>query len=461
MSSLYEIGVKSIDLRFDEDIYREFLSVQGDTQTRGFEFTALSDAGQVIDIPALECRLYGVNSNYPDKTVYTRGAYLGSGRYRVMLSTDMVSKRGKLKLQVALYQGTTALIQSKTWEIEVTESLANGGSLGSDLVVDFTKLSDAIVRVEALEGQYLGSLEDQELIRADVTAKHTAVTSMHASLKTVFDSEAARVSTESARKSAETNRVNAENARTSQESARKTAETNRVNAENTRIANENARKSEETARINAETNRVTAEGERVNAESGRISAENGRVTEEGKRQTAETSRIQQYQDAQTLLNLLGDNPTVELAQEVLALQGIDDETARRMIGVSHLIDTGRDLIAETGILYRKGIDVISGDPYLSYKAVGYTATNDAITHTINSTGAKVLLFFKAQADAEGNLLIRTGEDKNLTVVAVGKYTKNYVIELNFETGDSRQMTIVTVATYNKAVRVWDFAELEV
>ncbi len=287
---LKDIGVKRLDLRFDEDVYRDLLAVQGDTQTRGYEFMALSESGEAIDLPNLECRLFGVNSNYPDKTVYTIGEYLGNGKYRVMLSTDMVSKAGRLKLQVALYQGTTALIQSKTWVIEVTESLANGGSLGTDLVVDFTRLAEAIVRVETLESDYTASLAEQSQIQSDVTIKHSEVTTMHTSLQGVFDTEAARVAAEQVRATAESERVTAEQGRTTAESGRVTAEATRETAEDTRATNEADRKIKEIERQTAESSRVTAESDRVTAEQGRVTAESARVSAETARETAEGTR---------------------------------------------------------------------------------------------------------------------------------------------------------------------------
>lgn len=296
---LKDIGVKRLDLRFDEDVYRDLLAVQGDTQTRGYEFMALSESGEAIDLPNLECRLFGVNSNYPDKTVYTIGEYLGNGKYRVMLSTDMVSKAGRLKLQVALYQGTTALIQSKTWEIEVTESLTNGGSLGTDLVVDFTRLAEAIVRVETLESDYTASLAEQSQIQSDVTTKHGEVTTMHTSLQGVFDTEASRVAAEQARVAAESERATAEQGRATAESGRVTAEATRETAEDTRATNEADRKIKEIERQTAESSRVTAESDRVTVEQGRVTAESARVSAESARESAEGTRETQEGTRQT------------------------------------------------------------------------------------------------------------------------------------------------------------------
>lgn len=136
------------------------------------------------------------------------------------------------------------------------------------------------------------------------------------------------------------------------------------------------------------------------------------------------------------------------------------EFARRMVGVSHLVDQGKDLIADGGNLYRSKLGLIDGNPHMIYENVGYVKTNDAIFHTVASTASKVLLFFKVQSDGEGYLLLRSGEEKNMIALQVGQHTKHYVIPLEFEAADSRQLTILTVAVYGKAVRMWDFAEKE-
>lgn len=180
-----DLGIKSITLRFDDNQLGYLQPVQGDTRSRGFLVEMVSTDGEVLEASSVyECRLYGVNSNYPDKTFYTV-ATVEDGRYKVYLSTDMVSKAGTLKLQIALYKGSEELIQSEVKEVEVTESMANGGSIGKDLVVDFTKLEKALERVDAQEKAYKDSLQKQEAIRVDVTNKQKQVSTDTTAVKKI------------------------------------------------------------------------------------------------------------------------------------------------------------------------------------------------------------------------------------------------------------------------------------
>lgn len=277
--SLEYLGVKRIDLDFDSYQLPPMEPVQGDTGTRGFSVRLKDQQGTVIPYTSdIEVRLFGVNEAYPDKTYYTIGEADPSdpNRWLVYLSTDMVSAAGSVSLQAAAYQGGTKLIQSAEREVPVLKSLASGGEIGQDLVVDFTQLTLAIERVEILESNYTASINQQNAIYSDVRARAQYVETVYTETKGVID--------------AERSRVTAENARITQENARKTAETGRANAESARGTAEGTRKTQETARQQTETARATAETARVDAEKARVSAEGTRVTQEATRQTQEGTR---------------------------------------------------------------------------------------------------------------------------------------------------------------------------
>lgn len=307
------LGIKSITLRFDDNQLGYLQPVQGDTKSRGFLVEMVSTDGEVLDASTTyECRLYGVNSNYPDKTFYTV-ATVEEGRYKLYLSTDMVSKAGTLKLQVALYKGAEELIQSEVKEVEVSESMANGGNLGKDLVVDFTKLEKALERVDTQEKAYKDSLQKQEVIKSDIDKKQkqvstdtTAVKKIRTDMEGVMAAEASRVNAEKTRQSQESTRQSQEGIRENKfkeaeanrskvfeekENLRQSEETKRQSQESTRQSQESTRKSQEAQRVEAEKKRVSAETSRASAESTRSSQETTRQSEEGKRKSNENSRV--------------------------------------------------------------------------------------------------------------------------------------------------------------------------
>lgn len=301
-----EIGLKDLVLDFDSNDLQDITIVQGDTKTRGFKVLVSTNNGEIIKASSqYEMRLYGINSNYPDKSFFTKGVIDGDF-YKVYISTDMASKSGKLQLQLALFEGTNALIQSRIKEVDVYRSIANGGNVGKDLVVDFGKLQDALDRVDVQEKKYKESIVRQEAVESKIAEKHTEVVQIRDGLKDVLTTENARVEAEKKRVSAENTRVSQENTRKSNETTRQSNETARQQKESTRQSNEtqrqaeeSTRKSDEQKRITAETNRNSEEAKRDNAEKIRIENENKRISAENKRAENDTEHNKNEQQRQS------------------------------------------------------------------------------------------------------------------------------------------------------------------
>lgn len=285
-----EIGLKDLVLDFDSNDLQDITIVQGDTKTRGFKVLVSTNNGEIIKASSqYEMRLYGINSNYPDKSFFTKGVIDGDF-YKVYISTDMASKSGKLQLQLALFDGTNALIQSRIKEVDVYRSIANGGNVGKDLVVDFTRLQEALDRVDAQEKKYDKSLVRQEAIESDVKKKHTEVVQIRDELKDVLTTENARVEEEKKRVRAEQIRSNQEDVRKQLETTRQSSENARQSNESTRQSNERQRQAEESTRKSEEQKRIAAESNRNSEESKRDSAEKQRASNEDVRIKAENTR---------------------------------------------------------------------------------------------------------------------------------------------------------------------------
>lgn len=287
-----DIGLKDLVLDFDSNDLQDITIVQGDTKTRGFKVLVSTNNGEIIKASSqYEMRLYGINSNYPDKSFFTK-ATIDGDFYKVYISTDMASKSGKLQLQLALFEGTNALIQSRIKEVDVYRSIANGGNVGKDLVVDFGKLQDALDRVDVQEEKYKESIVRQEAVESKINQKHTEVVQIRDGLKDVLTTENARVEAEKKRVSAENTRVSQESTRQSNEATRQSNETARQQKESTRQSNETQRQAEENTRKSEEQKRITAESSRNSAETKRYNAEKIRIENENKRITAENKRAE-------------------------------------------------------------------------------------------------------------------------------------------------------------------------
>lgn len=285
-----DIGLKDLVLDFDSNDLQDITIVQGDTKTRGFKVLVSTNNGEIIKASSqYEMRLYGINSNYPDKSFFTKGTIDGDF-YKVYISTDMASKSGKLQLQLALFEGTNALIQSRIKEVDVYRSIANGGNVGKDLVVDFGKLNKALEIAEKQQKKFEESLVRQQAVESQIAEKHTEVVQIRDGLKDVLTTENARVEAEKKRVSAEDVRATNESTRQSNESTRQSNETARQQKESTRESNETQRQAEESTRKSDEQKRISAETNRNSEESKRDNAEKIRVENENKRVSAENTR---------------------------------------------------------------------------------------------------------------------------------------------------------------------------
>lgn len=291
MLQITDLAEKQILLNFDDYQLSHINLVQGDTLSRPFVIQIIGANGEFYrSNPDIQCRLMGVNSNYPDKTYISIGTTFGDA-YKVYVTTDMVSRAGTLSLQIGLYDGDRALIQSDVLDVDVNDSLMTGAKIGGDGVLDFMELQAAIVNVEILEENYNKSLDKQKIIYDDIVEKHAHTVELEAELSDVFETEQSRVTAEEQRKSNETQRIADENIRLEQELTRQSEEATRKSAEENRIADEKTRQSEENTRKSQETARQSAEDKRVSAETIRDNNEEKRKSNEIKRENNEVIRI--------------------------------------------------------------------------------------------------------------------------------------------------------------------------
>lgn len=438
------LGVKSITLRFDDNQLGYLQPVQGDTKSRGFLVEMVSTDGEVLDASSsYECRLYGVNSNYPDKTFYTV-ATVEEGRYKLYLSTDMVSKAGTLKLQVALYKGSQELIQSEVKEVEVSESMANGGNIGKDLVVDFTKLEKALERVDTQEKAYKDSLGEQRNIKADIDRKQKQVSTDTTAVKKIRQDMEGVMAAEAGRVSAEKDRQSKEKTRQSQEQERRRNESGRMDTFSAIVNVEEARQKAEAGRNKAENSRASAEKDRQSQESTRESNEDKRKSNETSRQNAESSRVQQYDKAKQLLEILGENPTVDLGTKV---GEIDDK-------VDNLIKTiPYPALQEAGTTLQK-VTIWEDKTGLRYRTenVGFII-DESIEIPIQPTTKEIS--FKAISDDDIVVLMTDQKEFN-KYFRLAKTGRQYKVDV---TGVEK-IIISCINNLDAKVKIWDFMEVE-
>lgn len=326
MTGTLKAGFLPIDLFFENSILPDLSLVQGDAGLRGYAARFFSADGVLMEKGAGQsARLYAANPDDKKAAYYLEGTYT-DGVWLLEVPTEAISKAGRVLLQVALYEGETALIQSRASLVEVPLSIAQGGVSGHSVRVDFdrvdallkearTAMDEADRRSKVAEdyanrgnadlARLEGGEEERRKAEADrkadfqalkyegartvtslsqTNAQYQAITaSAEAEEAARNQAELERARAEQARKQAEEARVGAEAGRASSENKRQTQEQDRINAEGKREASEGLRK-------NAEAERNSAEAERARKETEREASEGVRKTQEGERVEAEKNR---------------------------------------------------------------------------------------------------------------------------------------------------------------------------
>lgn len=441
MATLQSLGTVRLRLRLGGDDYQETLhAVQGDTG-RVLEFDVLDGDGTVVtDLTGVTPVLF---VRRPDgKEVGSATGEIVGGVIRITIPSSLLAYAGETKAQIQLIDSANQhKLHDHLYRLQIEESLEAGASPGENLWFSLAELTEAIEEVHLLVEQYDTDVAAVATMRDDVATKHGEVTTMHASLQDVFDTEQARRTAEAARISAETDR--------------QTAETARANAESVRGTAEATRQTQETARIAAETQRDTDEDTRIANEVIRQSNEGVRVSQENTRKTNETSRQVLYQQLLALQEILGEDPAVELAQAVAALQDADLDFLEAGRATAHLIDPAKDLIIEAGTLYRLTHVIEDEIPWLKHIEVGKEILNGGMELTAPGDAPRMRLYWKAQGEADAYIAVWAGEEQeNQYVAKIDAYTRQYSAVLDLSA--TRTVTLSTLTAWGQEVRIWDF-----
>lgn len=227
-NALENIGLKNVSIDFLNSEIKNLFVVQGDTRTRGLLVRVKDNKGNTIPLSdEYELRLYAKRSG-EDKLLYSVAERVDD-KYKVYLTSDMLSKTGTLKIQLALYKGDVSLIQSRQSSIPIYPSMTCQFELGQDNVIDIVEIQESIKGLE----------KELEKIKGFDG----------------LDSLADFKKSEAQRQQAEEQRVVEETTRSSNEQAR-------VQSEETRLTNEEQRKANEQERVKAEQQRSAKDTER-------------------------------------------------------------------------------------------------------------------------------------------------------------------------------------------------------
>lgn len=359
-------GFLPVDIFFYDSVLPALTVIQGDTGLRGYAARFFGADGRMVEKgESLTARLYAVNPEKPSEAFYMEGVYQ-DGVWLLEVPVEAISKAGRVILQAVLLEGTSEMIQTRASTVEVGLSIAQGGTAGHSVRVDFDKvdrmleeakkvLADTTAKAQeakdyadrgnqdlaTLEAGEAGRVEAEKKRASDYEAFSTEGKKTVESLKAQDDhyrqeigaiesQEAERVQAEEARKRQETERVSAESARASKEEARSSEEAKRVQAESARAKAESLRVSQEAERQKAESARASAEGSRSRQEADRQESERIRESQEASRVEAEKARKSTFEGWDKTMQGILPDATSDRAG-VVKVQGQAGEVAPYMV----------------------------------------------------------------------------------------------------------------------------------
>ena len=402
-NTLENIGLKNVSIDFLNSEIKNLFVVQGDTRTRGLLVRVKDNKGNTIPLSdEYELRLYAKRSG-EDKLLYSVAERVDD-KYKVYLTSDMLSKTGTLKIQLALYKGDVSLIQSRQSSIPIYPSMTCQFELGQDNVIDIVQIQESIKELEkTLESlksfDGLDSLADFK--KSEEERKQAEEQRKQSEEQRVVE-ETTRSLNEQSRIENEKQRISDEEVRKSNEQARIEKDTTYDEKEQTRNSNEEARKLEEQKRTESENLRVSQEQERQERESTREEnekirkiSETVRDDNETKRKLEEDTRVQQETkrvEAEKLRVKAESDRAGKFAGWDKTMQGVIPTATSTTAGIVRIDVDGESTAASLKTLAETG----NGLSRLLEESLAIKADNEHVHTTSDITGLQTVLDSKLE-----------------------------------------------------------------
>lgn len=135
-----------LKLKFDDSFNGVLFSTQGDTG-RVFEIEVRDELDNAIDITGHKLEFYVGNDK---KVTKVEGTIQGS-KFIVKPVNEQFTKSGLNKAQFVLYDPQGLQVGSQIFDLHVEESIQNGATVGRNVLVDFSKINEALELIKAYE----------------------------------------------------------------------------------------------------------------------------------------------------------------------------------------------------------------------------------------------------------------------------------------------------------------------
>lgn len=170
-----------LKLRFDDSFNGILFSTQGDTG-RVFEVEVRDELDNAIDIAGHKLEFYVGN----EKKVTKVEASIQGNKFVVRPVNEQFTKAGLNKAQFVLYDKEGLQVGSQIFDLHVEESIQQGATVGSNVVVDFGILQEALKLIKGYEKTF----EDSKGLDATLNASIAEGRKVDQALKS--DTSAAR-----------------------------------------------------------------------------------------------------------------------------------------------------------------------------------------------------------------------------------------------------------------------------
>lgn len=162
------VNKETIKLKFDNSFNGRLFAVQGDTG-RVFNLQIFSDLDTPIDITGMSIRFYIGNSK---QVFYSDGTITDAtqGRVEVPITNSMLAYPGLCKSQFVLTEKDGKKVGSKVFDLYVEESIENGATVGKNVIVDYSKIDEAVKLLKDYDKTLQDAKETDTVLKADIDA---------------------------------------------------------------------------------------------------------------------------------------------------------------------------------------------------------------------------------------------------------------------------------------------------
>lgn len=178
-----------LKLKFDDSFNGVLFSTQGDTG-RVFEVEVRDELDNAIDIAGHKLEFYVGNESKVTKVE----ASVSGNKFIVKPVNEQFTKSGLNKAQFVLYDKQGLQVGSQIFDLHVEESIQQGATVGSNVVVDFSKINEALELIKGYEKTFEeskgldatlnASIEEGRKVDQDLKLDTSAARGVDANLKT-------------------------------------------------------------------------------------------------------------------------------------------------------------------------------------------------------------------------------------------------------------------------------------